>query len=251
MANRLEILVDRTSSSSSPGYEKEELSALLTKAMHQFIKQTISPLTNAKRQGLEESEIRNQGLSNLVKNGVAIPSSSTTSENLPNGQFVDLPSDFMFTLSELAVANQTVPCSSEEFITCNVDVISHNDYSKLVKSPYRKPFLRNGEGLVWRMQIGRTTDGSDILGPGYTAPDQTVKRHELITDGTFAITSYKFRYLKFPPEIVVDFDVPANQKNCILDEATHESIVEIAAAILRTSTDRQTIPNIAPIQNFE
>ena len=250
MANRLEYLIDRTSSKGSPGFEDEELSALLTKAMWQFIKTNISPLTNLKRQGIEESEIRNQGFSNLVKSGTATPAANT-SENFSAGQFVDLPSDFMYMLSEDAKTSQISCASPDVYVNCSVDVVSHNDYSKLKNNPYRKPFIKNDEGLVWRMTIGRTTDGEDGLTPTYTAPDRTLKRHELITNGSFTITSYKFRYLKYPPEIVVDFTTVANQKNCVLDDSTHESILEIAAGILRTSTDRQTVPNVPPIQNFE
>jgi hypothetical protein len=249
MATRLEYLVDRTSSSGSPGFEDAELSALLTKAMWQFIKQTISPLTNAKRQGFEESEIRNQGFSNLIKNGTATPSSYTT-ENLPNGQFVDLPEDFMYTLSESATTNHKCG-SNSEFTIADVDVISHNEFSQLRDNPYRKPRVGNSTGRVWRMQIGRTTDGIDVQALDTTAPNRTVKRHELITNGNFTITKYNFRYLKYPNDIVVDFDTPTNQKNCILDDATHEPILEIAASILRTATDRQTVRNIESIENLE
>lgn len=249
MANRLEILIDRTSSRGAPGYEDTELSILLTKSMWQFIKQTISPLTNAKRQGIEESEIRNQGFSNLIATGSETPVSNT-SENLENGQFVDLPSDFMYTLQESVVTNK-LKCNSEsDYVTCVVDAMSHNDFQKLRNNPYRKPFIKNDEGLVWRMQVERETSGT-LPNVGNTAPDRTAKRHEIITDGSFTATTYKFRYLKFPPDIVVDFDTPANQRNCVLDDSTHEAILEIAAGILRTSTDRQTVPNVPPIQNFE
>ena len=250
MANRLEYLVDRTSSAGSPGFEDVELSALLTKAMWQFIKQTISPLTNPKGQGIEESEIRNQGFSNLI----AFKREATsiqTSDSLTNGYFVDLPTDFMYTLSEEVVTN-TLKCNSlTTYVVCDVEVISHNDYMAQRNNPYRKPRIKNDAGRVWRMQIGRTTDGEDVLALDTSSPDRTAKRHEIITDGNFTIGAYKFRYLKYPPTIVVDFTTATNQKNCILDDATHEPIIEIAADILRQATDRQTVRNAPPIQNLE
>lgn len=247
MANRVEYLADRTSSKGAPGFEDVELSALLTKAMWQFIKQTISPLTNSKGQGIEESEIRSQGFSNLIANGAATPSTNTT-ENLQYGQFVDLPTNFMYMLSEEAVTSQKMCSDTNSYVVADIETITHNEYTSQKGNPYRKPRIKNDTGRVWRMVIGRTTDGNDTLAG---EPDRTPKRHELITDGTFTVSNYKFRYLKYPPEIVVDFTTPANQKNCILDDATHEPIIEIAADILRQSADRQTVRNTPPIQNLE
>lgn len=240
MADRVLIQIDRMAA----GYEDSELSAILNKAQYQFIKSNQSPLTNIKREGIEESEVRNQGFSALVDSALLTPAGASATDNLTNGVFVDLPTDFMLPIFEEVTVSAT-DCN-DNYLSIPVDVISHNQYNKIVSNPYRKPFVDKSGGTVWRLQVGRESDGNDPI-----ASPQTAKRHELVTDGTFSVTSYKLRYLKTPPEILVDFSTPNNQRNCILDESTHEAIVGIASDLLMSATGRQVIPNIQPIQNIE
>ena len=242
MADNLLIQLDRAASGGSPGYEDVELSAILTKAQYHFVKSIISPLTNMKREGMEESEVRNQGLSALTT-ATSLTPSIAASNNLTNGVFVNLPEDFMLSILEQAVITK-LDCNSVP-LTVPVWVISHNEYNQLVSNPYKKPFAKKYEGLIWRLQIGRENDGN------LSIASQTAKRHELVTDGTFSVTTYKLRYLKTPPKIVVDFSNTALQRHCILDEATHEAVIEIAVKMLKTITDRQVIPNIQSIENIE
>jgi|TARA_R110002073_G_scaffold139601_1_gene289909 hypothetical protein len=240
MADRVLIQIDRMAA----GYEDSELSAILNKAQYQFIKSNQSPLTNPKREGLEESEVRNQGFSALVDSASLTPAGSSTNDNLSNGVFVDLPTDFMLPIFEEVTVSAT-DCDGNNLVL-PVDVIAHNQYNKIVSNPYRRPFVDKSGGSVWRLQVGRVSDGNAPLSSA-----QTAKRHELITDGTFTVSNYKLRYLKTPPEMVVDFATTGNQRNCILDESTHEAIVGIASDLLMSATGRQVIPNIQPIQNIE
>ena len=91
MADRVLIQIDRMAA----GYEDSELSAILNKAQYQFIKSNQSPLTNPKREGLEESEVRNQGFSALVDSVLLPPAVSSTSDHSSYGVFVYLPSNLM------------------------------------------------------------------------------------------------------------------------------------------------------------
>lgn len=242
MADRLLLEIDRMASSTSPGYEPAELSMILTKAMNYYVKSTLSPLTNAKREGIEESEVRNQGFSALIKTSTLTPSANTAT-NLANGVFVDLPEDFMLAILEEATIS-AVDCHNEN-LKVEVLVISHNEYNRTRKNPYRKPYASKENGLVWRLQVGRTVTGE------LPSAAQTPKRHELLTDDSFTVSSYFLRYVMVPPEIVVDFDNTANQRHCILDESTHFAILDIASKMLRTAVDRQLVPNMPTVDAIE
>ena len=86
----------------------------------------------------------------------------------------------------------------------------------------------------------------------YFNPNQQTsrKRHELITDGTFNINSYRMRYLKNPVDIVVD-RTNGNEVNCELDEFTHEVIVDIARDLMLEVVKEEKLENEIDIENFE
>jgi hypothetical protein len=243
MWTNTEILVDRMDSSGSPGYEDSEASFILTKAQEQYRTMMLSPLTNPKGEGIEESEVRKQGFSALITPASLTPSANS-SDNLPNGQFVDLPTNFMHALSEECTLSKLMS-DATTYYRVGVNVVSHDEYTHEKKNPFKRPYAKYDEGSIWRMQMGRTNDGNTDI----TA--RTAKRHELLTDGTFTVSTYHLRYLKELPEIVVDYDTSSNQRNCILDDFTHQAIIEIASKLLRTAVDRQTIPNGPSIETLE
>ncbi len=246
MADKLELRTDRMASS-APSYTDSELGQILTTAQWMFVKQIVSPKTNSKGEGLEETEIRMQGLSTLVDNHSASTSSNQTGV-LTNGVFYDLPLDFYITLSEEAVTNID-DCTDTADVPAKVRVpikpVTHDEYNKWKNNFYKKPHVTGTDGLVWRLTFSREEDGSNDIST------QTNKRHELLTDGTFTITSYRVRYLKNPPSITVDFDTTSNQRNCVLDESTHETIIDIAKKLLKEDTDRQELVNQPPLTNLE
>jgi hypothetical protein len=245
MAEKLELRLDRLAAS-APSYTDDELSKILNTAQWIFVKTNISPKTNAKQEGFEETEIRTQGLSNLIGNAVVTASSSQT-DILPNGKFFDLPDDFYLTLSEQAVTNvlDCTDTTNSNYVTVPIKPVTHDEYAKWKTNYYKKPYVMGTDGVVWRIAYSREIDGNlDITA-------QTNKRHELLTDGNFTVSSYKLRYLKVPPEIVVDFLNTSNQRHCILDESTHDTIIEIAKKLLKEDTDRQEIVNQTPLSNLE
>ncbi len=100
MADELELRLDRVDSFGSPGYEDFDISSVLTEAQWLYIKKFYDEQNNRKRQGFEETEVRNQGLSALIKHGANLNVSVSQAGVLENGKFFDLPDDFMYTIYE-------------------------------------------------------------------------------------------------------------------------------------------------------
>lgn len=246
MADELELRLDRSDSFGSPGYEDFELSSVLTEAQSFYVKKFITDLNNRKLEGFEETEIRNQGLSALIKRGAVLSVSSDQTDVLTNGRFFDLPDDFMFTIYEEATINKQLCNSQTEKIKVDIRITAHNEIPRLRNNKYHKPYYKNyGEGLVWRLVFSREISGED---PSTT---QTNKRHQLITDGTFNINIYSINYLRIPNDIIVDRDTPTNKRNCIFDESTHTTIIDIAVDLMMNRVKEQALKNIEGSKDLE
>lgn len=246
MGTELELKLDRSSSFGSPGYEDFELSSVLTEAERLYAKKFITRKNNRKNESLEETEVRSQGLSALIKRGTSLTVSASQTGVLTNGQFFDLPTDFMYCLHESAVINKIICSTEDTSIIADVREIGHGEINRLKNNKYKKPFYKSyGEALIWRLVFSRTEDGFNPATPA------TEKRHQLITDGTFNITNYSISYLMFPKGIVVDRTTVANQRNSILDVSTHDAILDIATALMMNRVKEQGVKNIESFIDLE
>ena len=265
MGDRLLFAANRNSAIGPGFYEPEELGYTLTSAQWVYIKQILSPEHNLKREGFEESEIRSKGLAGLIATGsFNKPSGSTganhwsritTSSNQAgaqtNGLLVDMPEDYMYSIFEEAEVN-VVDCTDDStFLRVPVRIVTHNEINRYRNNKYKKPYVANNEGLVWRVEYSRNDEAYESSTEGDLTPDQTVKRQELVTDGTFQLRDYFVRYLRIPPPIVVDFDDSTNQRNCVLDEQHHEAVIEIAKKLLEERGDRREIPEARSVENLD
>lgn len=255
MADELELLLDRSSSFGSPGYEDFELSSVLTEAQEYYVKKFVDELNNRKLKGFQEIEIRRQGLSALVRrsSGLAESASQTGVYSIDYnigkllGKFFDLPTDVMYLLDEEVTVNTTT-CIDENLIVAEVVPVAFHELKRLYKNVYRKPFAKTyGDARVWRTEIERTTSGR------VPADTKTAKRVQLITDGTFTVANntYKVTYLKNPLAIVVDRDTVANQRNCELDDSTHRVVVDIAKDLMLERVKEQKVQNIESVRDLE
>ena len=111
MADELELAADRVSSFGSPGYEDSDITSVLTDAEELYVKKFISRKNNRKGESFDETEIRNQGLSALVKRGAVLSVSANQTDSSVNGTFFDLPADFMYTIHEEATIDKNI-CST-------------------------------------------------------------------------------------------------------------------------------------------
>jgi hypothetical protein len=248
MADKLEEKLDRVTTFGSPRYEDFELGSVLTEAMHLYIKKFFDRKNNRKSESFEETEVRNQGLSALIKRGAGLPASTSQVGRLENGTFYDLPEDFMYTIYE-RVETDVIQCGTPgktEYVMADVRNVSHGEIERYRKNKYKKPYAKEyGDGLVWRLGFERENDGYSDLSA------QTAKRHQLLTDGNFQITDYSINYVRYPEEIVVDRDTPANQRNCILDESTHNVIIDMATDLMMNRVKEQKVPNIEGFEDLE
>jgi hypothetical protein len=232
---------EKLNSAGAPGVQEGEANIILTNAQNYFVHTRITAILNLKREGLEETEIRMQGLSPLITSAT-VSSFTNTTDNLPNGVFATLPLDFMYTILERCIIDQD-DCETGEPADLPVYVISHNEFTRSRNNPFKKPYFNQTEGLVWRLAFTRTNTGynsqTTTSSNGYSfISGQTGKRHELITDGNFNIVDYDLRYLRLPKPIKVDlanFVTPVNMQNCELDESTHRPIVDIAVKMMKES----------------
>jgi hypothetical protein len=234
MANKLEFLLDRANSFGSPGYTDGELSFALSSAQIQYVKRFYNFKNNAHQTGFEETEARGQGLSALIQDSGPLAVSNNQVGTLPNGTFYSLPEDFMFTIYELVFIDR--PDCNGNPTEAGVKVVSHDEYSLFKGNYYKRPFANNIHASVFRM---------------YFNPDSGLKRHEIITDGTFSVNSYRMRYLKNPVDITVNRQDPPSQVDCELDEFTHEVIVDIARDLMLETVKEQKLDNEIDIENFE
>ena len=249
MANELDQQVDRATSFGSPGYEDVDYSSVLTDAMHVYIKQFIDRKNNRKGESLEETEVRSQGLSALIARAVLTASTDQTGV-FANGTFYDLPNgtndSFMYTIHEEGTIDKKICTDGVTPISTIFNVVSHDEVSRLSKNKYKKPYFTTyGDSMTWRLVFSRETSGED---PSAVA---TAKRHQLVTDGTYNIESYAINYLINPPNIVVDRDTVADQRNCILDESTHLPIIDIAKSLLLERVREQDLVNTMSSKDLE
>jgi hypothetical protein len=249
MADMLEEKLDRADSFGSPGYEDFDLSSVLTEAQQLYVKKFFDEVNNRKQKGFEETEIRNQGLSALVKDANNLSASADQTGVLVNnnvtGKFYDLPSDHMYTIYEECTIDKT-ECDTNNSIIGWVMVVAHNEMQRYNWSKYKKPFYRpNGDCRVWRSEFSRKTSAIDPSIPA------TAKRHELFTDGTFNVTNYHMRYVKNPEDITVNRTTPTSQSNCELDESTHVVIVGIATDLMLQRVKEQKVQTIENFRDLE
>jgi hypothetical protein len=234
------VTYDALYSQSAPGFVDPEASILLTKAQWYYILQRLNPKSNRNMEGFEETEIRIQGLSALVKDSqdanppiIELPDNQQTG-TLPGEKLWALPVDFMITIYEGCITNIPQCGTTNTFNRIMTIPISHDEYNLNYYNPYKKPFTDGTEGIIWRLEHGRKpVNGTER------------KIHGLITDSTppddFAVTEYYLRYIKTPSDIVVNLNNPASQVDCELDSLTHQGICDIAVKLLSAAV-REQIP---------
>ncbi len=181
--NNFYLQMDKVASSALPGYEPAKIAAMATEAQEVLVV-TYYTGNNSSRTSFEETEKRIEDLGELVKPGILTPAAYNPLLNMPNGVFVTLPNTlitsgptdysdvYWFTVYEEVLT--TDKCNPRKYVV----EINHNEYNAINSDPYNKP----NKNKVWRMRI----EG---------------RKHELITDGTYTITSYIYRYVKKPTPI--------------------------------------------------
>jgi hypothetical protein len=253
MALQVKIQYEKLDSAGAPGIQDPVMSRILSNAQLYFVMSRLNEKTNNLGEGLEETELRGEGMSQLLATQNVLPSSPTI-ENVPNGTFFDLPKDYWFNMYEYALIDK-INCITGKPIQPTIRAIRHDQLSRTedayTGNYYKVPFYNSYSAEINRLFYSRVQSGYDssfvnqlnpTTNPTYNPTidngydyltTQTAKRHELVTDGTFNVTNYFVRYYKIPREIVVDQQNLANQRHCELDDFTHQTIIEIAVGMLK------------------
>lgn len=258
-ADNLLFLLNRANAGSSFSYNDEKLSRVLTIAQWHYVYSFVNKQSNQGGIGFEATEIRGQGLSNLMREELDIPP-KTLASMYPNSKVFDLPEDFMWTIDE-TVEISTDKC---EGIRATVRVVTHDEVSRLSKNIYKRPTVSGVDARVWRLYhnysenvsvipVTATSLGSDKSVAPTTEFTKTIKknRHELILPPNTTSVKYSLRYLKLPRNIIVDKKVGANNVDCELDPQVHQTIVEIARDIMLDTVKEQKMQSTLDLENLE
>lgn len=203
----------------APSYDDLQISNWLTKAQWRVFTRNYRP--DKTGIGFERTELNGKNLEALLKNASIlngdISVSATQTDTHPEGTMYDLPTDFYLAVEEAVT-------TGEKVTEAQVKPVTHDYYTQNVSNPYKKP----NKDLVWRMNFSREDFGEDG-GDSFTG--LTPKRIELIVKdkSSYPITNYRVRYLRIPPEIVVDKITTSNQRHCILQELVYDIIDEAVA----------------------
>lgn len=217
MKYEAEVLYDKITSAGSPGYTDQEWSVLLTKGQQVFLQEMFDPYKS-----FEETEKLRKDYSLLKEAFTGTVSASQVGIHT-NGQFFDLPTDCLYVVQEEAVITSSDLCYNGK--TIRVKPVTENEYNINRNNPYKKPAP---DELVWRM---------DFNNPGSTQ----VPRHELVTDGTFTINTYRGRYIKYPQDIIpfTNDGTTTALQNSQLPDIAHRAIIERAVRIATATTNPQ------------
>ena len=205
----------------APEYDDRHISYLLTEAQWRVFISKYNPLADKYQKGFEGSEQRRRDLEQLIKSSTITTQSSSQTGVHPGGVFIDLPTDFLYSIEE-AVKLSNVATESW------VKPVRHDEFLSNINNPYKKPY----KNLVWRMDFSRADYGEDG-GDSFTG--RTPKRTEIILPFGYTLTHYRVRYLSIPPDIVCNEFQPADQRHCVLDETLHREIVDEAVAIAKAA----------------
>jgi hypothetical protein len=245
------VTYDALYSQSAPGFVDPEASIILTKAQWYYVLQRINPKSNRNMEGFEETEIRIQELSSLVKDSqVANPPISLISNQagaLPGETLWAIPVDCMLPIYE-GCTTSTKQCGSNPAVYNRIMTIpiSHDEYNLNFSNPYKKPWTDGTEGIIWRLEHGTKNVTVNSV-------TQERKIHGIIysTDPSLTVTNYYMRYIKYPEDIQINLSNPSSQVNCKLDPISHQSICDIAVKLLSAAVREQIPANQLSAENLE
>ena len=208
--------LDKMNALNYPNFLPEEIDLILNNAQQRFVKQRYG-LNNIKRQSFEETEKRTEDLKNITVNAVLTPLAYAADNIDTTARFLTLPTNHWFTVQERCNITCTI-CGSPVTQLVEVIPISHSEFSKVIKDPFKQPT----ETKVLRlMEAGRV---------------------ELISSCT--IVDYRMRYIKQPATVSITSGVTFE-----LSEHTHSEIIDLAVVIALEGIEGKRTQTFNPLIN--
>lgn len=213
--------LDKLDSLNYPNFLPEEIDLLLNQAQDRFVKQRYGK-NNLYRASFEETQKRTEDLKDITVNAILTPAPNAADNIDPNAVFVTLPTDHWFIVQERVTLNYYDCHNVYSTEYAEVRPIQHNEFSKVIKDPFKKPTL---EKVLRLMEKGRV---------------------ELVAPPNTTIATYRLRYIKEPNAMSIT--IPTN---CELSEHTHQEIVDEAVKLALEGIEAKRSSTFQPIINTQ
>lgn len=218
-----DIMWNNIMSNQAPGLSEYEKSVFLTNAQEQLILDYLSPKTNIKGEGFDDSLLRQSDFDSLIViDNMASSSPAKKLDSRSTTRYFKYPSsDILVVLNESCreVIGTSPSQVTKEYV---VVPISYAEYMRMMQKPFKYPV----KGTAWRLNGAETTADN--------VKSATV---ELIARFTGTVT-YVLRYVKRPSPIVlasipVAIEGVTTAQTCTLPEHLHQEILRRAVNLAK------------------
>lgn len=204
------LTYDELSDASSPGITPQMLSPITTKVIEDFVLDKYKKVEVTEKITEDLGELVKYKTYTIFTNGFLPNSKSVV---LPNTQIDNSSTDYSdvywFTIYEDVISNVldcSIPNNTTVYIHPLVSEINHGELITALEDPFRKPYIKNNQGKVLRTRSEN-------------------RNQNIITDGTFNITSYTIGYVKKP--IPIDLTINLNDNFSELSDETQTQILQL------------------------
>lgn len=207
------IGVDKIDSLNYPDFTATEVDFLLNQGQERLVKQRYG-LNNVYKRSFEEIQKRTEDLKELVKNYLGSPLPFSNDNIDINARFYTLPADHWFIVQERLLISY-LDCDGKNVnTTVEVVPITHNEFGKAIKNPFKRPDITKVMRLMAQGQV------------------------EIIFNPTVNPGTYHLRYLKQPQTIDITTNTTSELSDYlhqeIVDEAIKIALEDIEARRLQT-----------------
>lgn len=185
-------------------FSSTDINILLNKAQDIIVNDRYSSSVLTPRH-FEMNEKTRVELGRLITNYLNDEFSTGPNRIQNNSVFIELPSDYMYSLTEKCVIGYENCNSIDVTGVARVLPITHDEYLMNKDNPFNKP----NEKVIWRMDYSGDAEGT--------------KKHELICNTEHSLINYNLRYIRRPVAINIITGI-----DCELHPELHEEIVDLA-----------------------
>lgn len=231
-----DVLFNNITSNQAPGLNGYEKSVFLTKSQNQLLSEYFNFRVDSTDGGFDNSEERQIDFSRIIRteslSDIGSPIDYVRID--PRSFIYRVDSDILFILNEFL---DVTPIGSRATDTLNVVPLSYDEYSRLMRKPYKFP----PKGQAWRLingsDGGRNSRCFEIIAKDVVGND----------------LSYRIRYVRRPRPIILEdltnlgvtIDNETAVTECELPEETHHKILERAVTLAKIAWQGATMTQAA------
>lgn len=217
-SNEFDILYNNISSGQAPGLSEYEKSVFLTNAQDNLVLELVTG-KNALGESFEKTEELREYLTDIVKTASLSPREDSSTIKISSKSTL-----FTKPTNLLVIVQESVMFSDSNCSNLNIEVVpvTHDEYSRIIKNPFRKP----SKNKVLRLNVGSNL--------------------ELVSE--YEIANYTIRYISMLEPIILE-DLPLDEDEnpilsikgistkteCILNPALHEAILSRAVQLAKAT----------------